>query len=472
MRDQEDATTAIEPAGERLALTRRSLMIGAAAGAAGAMIGLPALAQTARTIRFLHDETDPPTLDFFQKAIAVFEKDNPGVTVEMEAVGTAGRLQKVAAMMNAGTMPEIFKILPEERFLFGKKGYLEPLDDVLSSIGEDEYEPRMIARQDGKLLSIPYTIGHSSVMWYRDDLLSEKGLKAPENWDEFLSNAAAMTVDTDNDGVVDQFGTVFPVNKNRVTSLYFSQMYWSAGGTYFDKDFNLVFGGEPAVKTLEFLKALSKSAPAGISNYANNDLVNAYLTGKVAMDIWAGRLISNAVVNQPGLIPKTKAARRPAGPSGIGIGFSNANSFAIASESVGGKNLDVAKKFLTYILTGDRAIDFALTAYPHLIPPTKSIRSSPRLLAGTPELADRRDLAEVSFDITNTLDFESEAGAVIQDGKVVTAGVINPYIGAIIARDVPAQMVQRVVLQDQVPQEAIQWATKQMTGILANARKG
>jgi len=443
--------------------SRRAVLKGFAA--AGAFtLAAPHVARAAEVVRFLHDETDPPTVEFFNKAIAAFQADNPGVTIEMEAVGSAGRLQKVTAMLNAGTMPEIFKILPEERFSFGAQGFLEPLDDVIAEIGVDQYPARMIAPIDGKRISIPYTIGHSSVFWYRDDLFSAKGIAPPADWAAYLAAAKALTSG-------DQYGTVFPVNKNRVTSLFFSQYYWSAGGTYFDKDLKLVFGGEPAVKALEFQKALSKFVPPGVANYVNNDLVNAYLTEKVAIDIWAARLISTAALNKPDLIARTKAAKRPAGPAGVGVGFANANNLALSSAKVGSRSIAAAKKFLLYILTGDRAVDFALTAYPHLIPPTASVRSDPRLLAGTPQLAGRRDLADASFDISNTLDFESEAGATIENGTVVTTGVSNPLIGTIIARDIPAQMVQRVVLQDLDPTEAVAWGRSEMEATLAKARK-
>jgi maltose-binding protein MalE len=80
-----------------------------------------------QTVRFLHNETDPPSIEFYNKAIEEFEAANPDIKVEMEAVSTDGRLQKVLAAINTKTMPEIFKILPEERFEFARKGYIVPV---------------------------------------------------------------------------------------------------------------------------------------------------------------------------------------------------------------------------------------------------------------------------------------------------------------------------------------------------------
>src|SRR5687768_13012434 len=97
-------------------------------------------AQT-QVVRFLHNETDPPSIEFYNNAIKEFEAANPDIKIEMEAVSTDGRLQKVLASINTKTMPEIFKILPEERFEFARKGYLVPLTDVIDEIGRDDYVP-------------------------------------------------------------------------------------------------------------------------------------------------------------------------------------------------------------------------------------------------------------------------------------------------------------------------------------------
>lgn len=432
------------------------------AGLVALATGLPAHAQ--QVVRFLHNETDPPSMEFFNRAIKAFEAENPGIKVEMEAVSTDGRLQKVTASMNARTMPEIFKILPEERFNFGRRGFLVPLDDVLAEIGASDYPEDLLIRIEGKVYDLPYTLGNFSTLWYREDLLKARGVAVPKTWDEYLAAAKALTQG-------DTFGTVFPAGKNRMTSIFFSTMFWSAGGTYFDKNLEVTFDkGDAAVKALTFLKELAKHAPPGIASYSYNDMINTYLTGKIALDIYAPRLVANAATNTPDLVGKTRAAPPPAGPSGVGVRFVNQNSFAIAAERVGAKNIEAAKKFLRYIVTGERAAQFSLTAYPHLIPPLKSVRSHPLVRKGTPALASRPDFGQMAYDTSNSLDFENEAGAQIVNGKVVT-GVVNPYMGSIVARDIPALVLQRVVLQGQEPAEAVKWGAAEMRRIVSDLRK-
>ncbi|HEY9348816.1 MAG TPA: extracellular solute-binding protein, partial [Inquilinus sp.] len=273
------------------------------AGLAGTLVaGCLTTAAWADTtvVRFLHNETDPPSIEFFNQAIAEFEAQNPDIKIQMEAVSTDGRLQKVLASINAKTMPEIFKILPEERFDFARKGFILPLDDLIDEIGRSDYVDGTLVPVEGKIYDVPYTIGNYGVLWQRDDLLKAKGLKTPTSWDELEADAKALAVDGN-------YGFIFPAGKNRMTSIFFSMMMWNAGGTYFDKDFNLTFDNPGTVKALAFLKTMAGYSPAGIGSYSYNDMINVYLTGKIGLDIYAPRLAANAAANTPDLFKNTSA---------------------------------------------------------------------------------------------------------------------------------------------------------------------
>ena len=164
------------------------LCAGVSGAVIAALISANAYAAT-QVVRFLHNETDPPSIAFFNDAIKQFETQNPDIKIEMEAVSTDGRLQKIFASVNAKTMPEIVKILPEERFQFAKAGYLVPLDDLIDDIGRDDYVPDLLVAVDGVHYDLPYTVGNFSVLWERDDLLKAKGLHTATNWEELEANA-------------------------------------------------------------------------------------------------------------------------------------------------------------------------------------------------------------------------------------------------------------------------------------------
>ena len=207
-------------------------------------------AQGAKVVRFLHNETDPPSIAFYNKAIAEFEKQNPNIKIEMEAVSTDGRLQKVTSAINAKTMPEIFKILAEERFQFARRGYLVPLDGVAAKIGLNDYLDGVIERVDGKIYDLPYTINNFSVLWYREDVLKEAKISPPKNWNDLRAAAKALNRN-------DMSGFVMPAGQNRATSLYLASLIWSAGGTFFDADLKVVFDSPATIAALSFMNDMA-----------------------------------------------------------------------------------------------------------------------------------------------------------------------------------------------------------------------
>ncbi|MCA3261649.1 MAG: sugar ABC transporter substrate-binding protein [Telmatospirillum sp.] len=425
-----------------------------------------AMAQGVKVVRFLHNETDPPSMAFFNKAIADFERLNPNIKIEMESVSTDGRLQKVTASMNAKTMPEVFKILAEERMQFARKGYLVPLDNMVASIGANDYLDDLIVKVDGKIYDVPYTINNFSVLFYRDDLLKAANLTPPKNWNELKAAAQAL-----NKGDVNGF--VLPAGQNRATSLYLASLVWSAGGTFFDKDLKVTFNSPATVAALAFMKDMAAVSPKGIAAYSYGDMINVYLTGKVALDLYAPRLVATGYDTVPAVATQTKAVVMPVGPSGHAVKFISPNSFAIASPAVGAKNTAEAQKFLEFIVSGERLRDLSLTVFPHMIPPLKSVQAmvidaaKDKLGGGS----NPAELGKVSFDLSNSMSFEDEAGASWVDGKLVKAGLDNPYIGAIVARHIPAQVVQRVLINGEAPAAAAAWGAQEMQKIVDDLKR-
>jgi len=428
-----------------------------------ALVAMAASAQAKDVIRFMHNETTPESIDFFNKAIEEFEKANPDIEVQMETVSTDGRLQKVTAAAAAKTIPDIFKILPEEQFPFSQRGYIANLDGLVAEMGKDNFTPGSLTLVDGKIYSIPYTLGNFGMLFYRKDLLDAKGVAVPKTWDEMEKAAEALT----GDGV---FGFVIPAGKNRMTTIFLSTLMWSAGGTYFDKDLNVTFDNPATIKALEFMKRMAKYSPPGIGSYSYNQLENAFLTGTVAMlDFYNGSLTNNLMNNRPDLLEKTSVAPLPVGSSGVGVKYVSADSFSLGTPEVGANHVEAASKFVEYIVSGSRAVDFSLTRFPHLIPPLTTDQPAVKE-AGLPQLKGRAEFADLAFDTSNGLDFHTEAGAVIKDGKVIESGITNPYMGAIISRDIPAIVVQRVVLEGEDPATAVAWGAEEMKKIVEDLK--
>jgi ABC-type glycerol-3-phosphate transport system substrate-binding protein len=429
-----------------------------AAGLALALSSSGALAQSKQVLRFLTNETDPPSVEFFNKAIAAYEAENPDVDVEMEAISTDGRFQKIMANATSRTLPDVMKILPDERYEFVSRGFLSPLDDVIDQIGRDDFVEGTLTPINGKVYDAPYALGNFGVFYYRDDMYKAAGLKPPANWDELLSNCQKLTSG-------DNFGFMFPAGNTRATTVFFSMLMWSAGGNFFDKDLNVIFNSPETIKALEYTKELAKCAPPGVGSYGFGDMINVYLTGKIGQELYAPRLAANAAANTPDVFKNTNVTTIPVGPAGVGVKSLSINLYSIASPEFGGKQQDAAKKFVKYLLTGDRMKNFALTAFPHLIPPLKSVQAE-TIKEGAPLLANRAEFGEIAFDVSNSLEFVMSSGAKFENGKVIQSGVVNPYIGAIIARNIPASVVQRVIVDGEDPAEAAKEGAEEMQAVV------
>ena len=87
------------------------------------------------------------------------------------------------------------------------------------------------------------------------------------------------------------------------------------------------------------------------------------------------------------------------------------------------------------------------SAHPHTIPPQLVLQSDDRLLRSKVHpLGSRPDLVAINYDIENSSDFISDAGMYIENGKTIRPNNgYNPYMGGIIGKHIPAQVVQRVL---------------------------
>ena len=73
-------------------------------------------------------------------------------------------------------LPTVFKLNPEERRFYSDKKWVSSLDSIANGeMGEGELGPYLV-KTNGKVIDLPYTVNHFSVMWYRKDLLDAAGV--------------------------------------------------------------------------------------------------------------------------------------------------------------------------------------------------------------------------------------------------------------------------------------------------------
>jgi multiple sugar transport system substrate-binding protein len=169
-------------------------------------------------------------------------------------------------------------------------GVLEPLGPYLGGstfISEGDFYPQAIDpfKWDGQLMCIPQNLS-SLVVYYNKKLFDEAGLAYPSDdwtWDEFLETAKTLTVDSDGDGVTDQFGLGTEASIFRL-----APFIWQNGGELVDDQQNptrLTIDTPEAREAFQWfvdLQTEHKVAP-GAEEEAAEDSESRFQNGRLAM---------------------------------------------------------------------------------------------------------------------------------------------------------------------------------------------
>jgi multiple sugar transport system substrate-binding protein len=428
------------------------------------------------TLRYLTTESDPPSQKVYNDAIAEFTTANPNVKVEMEYIGFDARTEKIVTGIGAKRAPHITQLVAYEVVEYGRLGLLSSVDDLVTETGgKEKWQPGSLEGTrgtDGKVYAIPYSGGAYRTIWYWKPVLDQAGLQPPKTWDEWKKVAETLTKDTNNDGTPDKFGVSLPGGKNRWTMGNYMRFLWQTGETMFDKDFNVSFGKDGAVKAMEMYRDMVKFGPPGFASYSYTESIDAFVSGQAMTQIYAGRTLGRVNDSKPDEVQNARGAKMPAGPVGGDVGPVSWDTYAVFNEKAGvtPAEQEAAKKLLKHMLTGKTATNFALTVPGHLIPPHLDTLKDPALWDGHPLMKSHKAEIEWMYNTSNSLDYITEAGATITADKV-TPGPVNPFWPAVDSSLVIATMVQKVLVQNEAPKSAVEWGATEIKRLVDEAKK-
>lgn len=439
------------------------MIVATVAGCGGGGSG-PGTSGEKVTVRFMTSETDPPSVEVYNQVIKDFEAQHPNVKISLEMVGADDLYTKLPAAITAQAPPDISQIDPEQAVEFIKEGHLAPVDDLVNSIGPDDFIKGSVIKVDGHAYSIPYA-GSGTVMWIRKDLFDKYNVKVPTNWDELLAAAKALTKDTNGDGKPDIYGIALPAGQNKWTGHVFNMFMWQNGQTMFDKNLKVTFNTPATVEALQMYKDLCKYAPSDIGSYSYYETINAFATGRVAMAPYMGRLLSQVATNNPKLLANTVAIPMPA--KKLSANFGSWNCYVMFKDA---KHPNEAKEFLKFLTTGPQATKFLLTVPGHLVPPLKSLMQAQDFWNDKFVKENEANIKTVFKASESALAPVDEAGAIVNN-QISPERAYNPYISTIISRNIRALTVQKVVLQNMAPQEAVAWGQQEMEKVVQEMSK-
>jgi multiple sugar transport system substrate-binding protein len=144
-----------------------------------------------------------PWFDGFRRLVEFYEKES-GNAVKLNVNPYLGSLE---ASRNSVRANEGFAhlVVVDNNWVveFYAGGFLTPLADLDPGFklqaGVNTYDDtvywdakaRTFSQKGGKLMGVPIN-GNVEVLFYREDLYKEKGLKVPDTWEDLLANAKAL----------------------------------------------------------------------------------------------------------------------------------------------------------------------------------------------------------------------------------------------------------------------------------------
>lgn len=213
------------------------------------------------------------TVPAFNELVRRFEEEHPTIRIKAQYIPTGdGLIQKLITAVQSRTAPDVSWIhadfldkLVEADAIYRMQEFVEGPDGILQVEMDDIY-PALLeaATWRDTLYALPME-ATSLALFYNRDLFRRAGLdpdRPPQTWDELRSFARRLTVDSGNDGSVDQYGFFVPVFPssgplNIWMNLQWTPFLWQAGGVEInDEQTRLLVNSEAGVQALTLWKTL------------------------------------------------------------------------------------------------------------------------------------------------------------------------------------------------------------------------
>ena len=373
------------PTGKTAGVSRRSLLAGTAALAAGTVTGFPFINRMAVRAQ------DAP-LKFWQfyapggqvaSQVAWFEKtvadwnDSHAQKIELEYVPNSEYINgtKLATAFASGTGPDIFIISPGDFLRYYNGGVLHDLTPFISEEARADFPESVIANRmvDGKIYGIPMEVEPMAI-YYSVKAFEEAGLNendVPKTWEELLDVAQKLTTP-------ERYGIVFETKPGYYQNFTWYPFMWQGGGEIQSEDGRSAFDSPATVQALKFWQdAINLGvAPRQVLGYGANDATANLGSGYCAMQnvgIWAISQLTNNAPDMPfGVFPL------PTPPGGRYVTVGGGWAFVANAR---GRNPDAAGEFCAWALASmeqgsiDRVVNWCTEAKSDMPPRNSALKA-------------------------------------------------------------------------------------------------
>ncbi|MBP0990122.1 MAG: hypothetical protein J5874_02965 [Oscillospiraceae bacterium] len=278
-----------------------------------------------------------------------------------------GAMTTLVPAITSGSGPDMSAISAEALLSMARKGLIVPLSDVID-VNEDFYKDKIstdildLFTLNGKqYVFAPYGVsGSCAYIIYRKSAFEEAGLDDPYelwkagnwNFDTFNEVAAALTYDSDEDGVIDKFA---------ITGWMDGFWYGCGGGDCEPIRWNA--DGSPRVAicdedVVECYSELYTIHNSGWFSHQGGDPYGTFVTGTAAMYAVIGSWVSGSLVkdldgyDDIGYVPMPYATKTNTSKVVRSYGFASGMMF---TNNLADDKKDLAEEWTKYYFFWDRA---------------------------------------------------------------------------------------------------------------------
>ncbi|MCU0488137.1 MAG: extracellular solute-binding protein [Anaerolineales bacterium] len=327
-----------------------ALVLSACGGAATEEAAPQAAAEV--KITFMHQQVEQERQAVIAEIIADFQAKNPGITVEQVPVNEDDYDTKVATLAGSGQLPAIVEFSADQAKANAKSELtnFDAVDRVIAAKGESNFFSGALAiaktEDSAHYIGVPIS-GWVQGIWLNNALLKEKGLAAPQTWEEVLAVAAAF-----HDPANKKYGIAIPTSESAFTEQVFSQFALSNGANVFDKDGKVTFNTPEMKEAVEYYKELASFSMPGSTGVP--EVADAFGGQNTPMALYStyiiGRVRDAGFIGDLGFVlPKNKSA----------AAYGVVTVLAISSQ-IDEAQTAAAEKFLAYLLEPENNLKWAL----------------------------------------------------------------------------------------------------------------
>lgn len=220
-------------------------------------------------------------------------EENTGIEVDNDIQVYGDLRQRLIVSNQAQDGPDIQHMLGEWVYEMSQMGMLVDITERVEAWEHADSFPDSawnVATVDGQIYGIP-SVASARTLVYREDVFEENGISAPpETWEELREVARELTMDTDDDGEIDQYGFAFASSSDAIRGPQeFAVHLWSTGGNFVTEDgdgWTVGFTEDQAEQVFQFyydLMHVDESVPPYSLGWEYQELDDAFEAGSVMM---------------------------------------------------------------------------------------------------------------------------------------------------------------------------------------------